>query len=49
LEKFQKDYDEIPNAERLLSLTKLFVVALIQDDGTREVVQAGQAEIKQSR
>ncbi|HTK74492.1 MAG TPA: hypothetical protein VL371_04490 [Gemmataceae bacterium] len=49
LEKFQKEYDEVPNADRLLSLKKLFVIALIQDDGTREVVQAGQAEIKESR
>jgi hypothetical protein len=46
LEKFQKDYEEVPNAERLLVLKKLFLVALIQDDGTREVVQAGQAELK---
>ena len=49
LEKFQKENEEVPNGERLLSLKKLFVVALIQDDGTREVVQAGQAEIKESR
>lgn len=49
LEKFQKDYEEVPNADRLLAHKKLFVVGIVQDDGTREVVQAGQAEIKQSR
>jgi hypothetical protein len=46
LDKFQKEFEEVPNADRLLVHKKLFVVALVQDDGTREVVQAGQAEIK---
>jgi hypothetical protein len=46
LEEFQKDYDDVPNAERLLAFKNLFVVALVQDDGTREIVQAGQTEIK---
>src|SRR5262245_15740838 len=46
LEKFQKEYEEVPNADRLLVHKRLFVVAIVQDDGTREVIQAACTEIK---
>jgi len=46
LEKFQKDSDEVSNADRLLVPKTLFVVAVVQDDGTREVIQAARAEIR---
>ena len=44
LTKFQQEpgNEELPNADRLLVLTDLFVVALVQDDVTREVLQAAQ-------
>jgi hypothetical protein len=46
LEKFEKYNGELPNPDRLLALKKLVVVALVQDDGTQEVIQSAQAEVR---
>ena len=46
LDQFQKENAEVTFAEKPLKLTRLRVVALVQDDATQEVLQAVQAEVK---
>ena len=45
LDEYQKKHEGVVFPDRPLDLRKLMIVAFIQDDATREVLQAGQAEV----
>lgn len=46
LDDYAKKEDEFPTPERPMDLKKLRVIAFVQDDATREVLQAIQVEVK---
>jgi RNA polymerase sigma factor (sigma-70 family) len=47
LDDYERDWQPFPNSDRPLDLANLRVIALVQDDATREILQAALVEVKE--
>ncbi|HWY85543.1 MAG TPA: hypothetical protein VNX28_02400, partial [Gemmataceae bacterium] len=45
LDEYERDWQPFPNSDRPLDLAKLRVIALVQDDATREILQAALVDV----
>jgi hypothetical protein len=49
LEEFEKGGREFPNPDRPLAFKNLRVIAMVQDDGSKEILQAVQMEVPETK